>query len=1022
MKRDGHPAAGGDRRATDVTSGDVTAWWVDRYRRDPATGVLFPHASGQTFTYSDGDEVEERLARIVATTSDLSVMSVELSGRITDWPSLYHLSPRRANLLRPIETLLRGRVLEVGAGCGVITRFLGELGAEVVALEPSRRRAAIAASRCRDLPNVHVVCDRLESVDLGTGFDAVTLIGVLEYARLYSGVANPVQGMLERARSLLGPGGHLVVAIENQLGLKYFGGYAEDHLDALMYGINDLYEDSSVVTFGRSELESHLVSAGFATVDVHVPLPDYKLPTTIVMRAGAGEPVLTECLASLAASSPIADGQRPVFPLFSIERAWRVVCRNGLLAELANSFLMVASAGRRPSGAAGEETLLAVHCGGWRRPEFSKITEIRHRADGIHVTRRLLRPEFGGHVPGVPLALRLVEEPFRRGGLWSEGLTNIVNRQGWTVEPVVAWARVWLDRLAQEAGVPAADPATRVPGRCFDATPFNLIRGPEGEFHFVDLEWELEAPLDLGWVLFRSLYGSFVGLSSVAEPDASVSRRIVDLVARVAEGLGLALDAAAVARYSEAEVQLQRWVAASKDRPRLEEFIGSELAVRPGLAGVQAMRTSHGQLEQEIGRLHGELATRDGELARLATVAERVGGLEGELRAAASQLALSRGEVERLAGECEVRDVAIADLAAQLRASRTQAALRLGAAARDAELLAARVADREQAPVAGQVRPGRPKTGLVGLAVRLSRGTHPRLVGLTRSLTYLARRSRRDEVVRVIVSGLFDETFYRRYHLEATRPRVSPIIHYMTRAAGENLAPSALFDPDWFGGRCDPPLAPGENPVLRFLDQPPGAQADPHPLFSVPWYLRQVGGGSTAARNPLAHFLAGGAFSPHPLFDPSYYLRHNPDVEAAGWNPLVHYLEHGAPEGRDPHPLFDSSFYLESNPDVAEACLNPLIHFVEHGASEGRDPHPCFDTSFYLESNPDVAEAGVNPLVHFVLDGGFEGRAPHPRFDASFYLATNEDVAECGLNPLVHYVLFGASEGRRPHPDFESVG
>ncbi|MBI4914592.1 MAG: methyltransferase [Acidobacteria bacterium] len=1004
-----------------ATSGDVNAWWVDRYRRDPATGVLFPHASGPTFTYSDGDEVEERLARIVATTSDLSVMSVELSGRITDWPSLYHLSPRRANLLRPIESLIRGKVLEVGAGCGVITRFLGELGAEVVALEPSRRRAAIAASRCRDLPNVHVVCDRLESVDLGTGFDAVTLIGVLEYARLYSGGANPVQGMLERARSLLGPGGHLIVAIENQLGLKYFGGYAEDHLDALMYGINDLYEDSSVVTFGRSELENHLVSAGFATVDVHVPLPDYKLPTTIVMKAGTGEPVLTECLASLAASSPIADGQRPVFPLFSIERAWRVVCRNGLLAELANSFLMVASPVRRHNAAADEETLLAVHCGGWRRPEFSKITEIRRRADGIHVTRRLLRPELGGHVPGVPLAVRLVEEPFRRGGLWSEGLTNIVNRQGWTVEPVVAWARVWLDCLAQEAGMPTADPDARVPGRCLDATPFNLIRGPEGEFHFVDLEWDLEDPLDLGWVLFRSLYGSFAGLSSVAEPDPSVSRRIVDLVAKVADGLDLPLDAAAVARYCEAEVRLQRWVAASKDRPRLEDFTSSELAVRPGLASVQAMRASHGRLEQEIGRLHAELATRDGELTRLATVAERVVVLEGELCAAADRLSESRGEVERLAAECEVRDVAIVDLAEQLRVTRTQSVLRLGAAARDMELLAARVVDRERAADLGQHRQGRAQEGLVGLSARLSRGTHPRLAGVARSLAHLAQRSRREEVCRVIASGLFDEAFYRRHNLPDARPRISPLMHFMTRGAAEHAAPSALFDVDWFARGCDPPLAPGESPILRFLDQPPGGQADPHPLFSVRWYLGQVGGSTAAASNPLSHFLAGGAFSPHPLFDPSYYLRHNPDVEAAGWNPLVHYLEYGASEGRAPHPLFDSSFYLELNPDVADECLNPLVHFVLHGGIEGRAPHPLFDTSFYLETNPDVAASGLNPLVHFVLYGGFEGRAPHPRFDAAFYLLTNPDVAESGLNPLVHYVRFGASEGRRPHPDFDSV-
>ena len=58
------------------------------------------------------------------------------------------------------------------------------------------------------------------------------LIGVLEYAELY---VKPVAGesafvtMLKRARECLKPGGAILLAIENRLGLKYFGGCAEDH-------------------------------------------------------------------------------------------------------------------------------------------------------------------------------------------------------------------------------------------------------------------------------------------------------------------------------------------------------------------------------------------------------------------------------------------------------------------------------------------------------------------------------------------------------------------------------------------------------------------------------------------------------------------------------------------------------------------------------------------------------------------------------------------------------------------------
>ena len=113
-----------------------------------------------SIAYSDGDEFEERLANIIGQATDLSVFSAELRKKCTDWASLYHLSSSRANILRPMESILQGAdVLEVGAGCGAITRYLGESGANVIALEGSLRRAAIARSRTRDLDNVDVVAD-----------------------------------------------------------------------------------------------------------------------------------------------------------------------------------------------------------------------------------------------------------------------------------------------------------------------------------------------------------------------------------------------------------------------------------------------------------------------------------------------------------------------------------------------------------------------------------------------------------------------------------------------------------------------------------------------------------------------------------------------------------------------------------------------------------------------------------------------------------------------------------------------
>jgi len=72
------------------------------------------------------NEVEHRVAEAIRKAKDVGCGSEELTQAITDWPSFCLLSDVRANLLRPFADLLRGRILEVGAQCGALTRYLGE--------------------------------------------------------------------------------------------------------------------------------------------------------------------------------------------------------------------------------------------------------------------------------------------------------------------------------------------------------------------------------------------------------------------------------------------------------------------------------------------------------------------------------------------------------------------------------------------------------------------------------------------------------------------------------------------------------------------------------------------------------------------------------------------------------------------------------------------------------------------------------------------------------------------------------
>ena len=516
---------------------------------------------------------EQKIAEILNRTADLSVLSSELRQYCADWSSLYHLSSARANILRSFEPDLRGSILEIGAGCGAITRYLGECGGKVWALEGSPRRAAIARSRTRDLPNVTVVADKFDQFQCDQQFDVITLIGVLEYANLFTGGDTPALSMLQRVRSLLKPNGKLIIAIANQLGLKYFAGAPEDHLGQPMYGIEGRYRKDQPQTYGRKTLTEMLSQAGFAYSEFMAPFPDYRLPVSIVTESGFSYEGFDA--SALAWQSVRRDPQLPPLLAFSPELVWPTLVQNGVALDLANSFLIVAGA----TVAQGlDSSILAWHFSTERSKEFCKENRfLRTDNDLIEVQYHLLAPGSTQHADGRLLKFFVPEKAeYAHGRPLSQELIYIVTREGWRIEEVGAFLKRYLHILGSidstcEVPLQINSADTLLSGEFFDLLPQNIIVGHDGSWQVIDKEWTLNDDISAGRLVFRSFLSLIQTVTCFGDTASDFVNTPLGFIHAAFKAIGFTVTDVEIESYAKLELEVQAEVAG---RPlKIDEFL-----------------------------------------------------------------------------------------------------------------------------------------------------------------------------------------------------------------------------------------------------------------------------------------------------------------------------------------------------------------------------------------------------------------------------------------------------------------
>ena len=305
----------------------------------------------EPFGYADGP-IENTIYRDLETfdkVDDEKSLYNYLEGKITDWPTLYHYSWERCNILKPIDWDDSHKVLELGCGTGVLTHYLCQRVSEVVAVEGSAIRASCAAARCKKFNNVEIHVANFFEFDFVqefglNSFDKITLIGVLEYSPVFAdGDTNGIDRLLRVCHQLLKSDGELIIAIENKVGLKYLLGFEEDHIGAPFYGIEDMYSRNQPITYSEVGLRSVLTQNGFNGINFQYCFPDYKLPCLIWKGDPRGQQKFYNLLQNLTYRMEFINYSGAQRPKVDVSRTMRTMLEAGIFNQVANSFLVTAS-------------------------------------------------------------------------------------------------------------------------------------------------------------------------------------------------------------------------------------------------------------------------------------------------------------------------------------------------------------------------------------------------------------------------------------------------------------------------------------------------------------------------------------------------------------------------------------------------------------------------------------------------------------------------------------------------------
>lgn len=356
----------------------------------------------------DITEAEKKLEEIVT-----DFPETEYNHKIAqekNWAVLFSLSHIRWNAVEWLPVEKKDRVLEIGSQEGSLTGILAEKAGAVTCIEPSTQKCRVNALRNRERENIEIYNGAYRDVvpQLEEKYDWIFMIGAFEAGRMLMDGTAPYRDLLMSAKELLAPGGSIVIASQNRLGLRYFAGCREEYSGKYFGGMEGYREDAQKRTFSRPELEKIIRSAGLEEMQFYYPYPDYRLPMTIYSDAHL--PKVGELWDNLR------NFDRERYLMFDESKAFDQIIEDGLFPVFSNSYLVVIRE-KKNADTDVKRTIFSKYSNE-RAAKFAIRTDIQMDGAGRRYARKVAcYPEGKDHIDRLEHWMEALNDAYKGSGM-----------------------------------------------------------------------------------------------------------------------------------------------------------------------------------------------------------------------------------------------------------------------------------------------------------------------------------------------------------------------------------------------------------------------------------------------------------------------------------------------------------------------------------------------------------------------------------------------------------------------------